>query len=224
MISGSVKANPYPTMKGRMKTKRTKVTKRHSKLMLKLRSWGNYIDEAYELESLLAKKPTCLQIEFVGSGEIPADSALLMRSMILKRSTQTRIITNARSSLQGATSLVWLLGDTRLIREDARLHFRPAGPFVASERSTGWRDRNFSHEEDMEEEDYIRVLHAINEFLPVRELAGRPVEVSVLKEFGLVDNEKVDDQLATAFGRSKERGEKQPTSNTEKEVLKEASR
>ncbi len=107
-----------------MKTKRTKTPKRHSKLLLKLRSWGNYIDEASQLESLLAKKPARLQIEFVGSGEIPADSALLMRSMILKRSPNTHIVTNARSSLQGATALIWLLGDKRLIREDARLHFR----------------------------------------------------------------------------------------------------
>src|SRR5262245_66051434 len=110
-----------------MKTLRTKTTKRHSKLLLKLRSWGGYIDEAYELESLLAKKPARLQIEFVGSGEIPADSALLMRSMILKRSPRTRIVTNARSGLRGATLLIWLLGDTRLIREDASFHLRPAG-------------------------------------------------------------------------------------------------
>jgi hypothetical protein len=203
-----------------MKTKRTKTTKRHSKLLLKLSSWDTYIDEAYQLESLLAKKPARLQIEFVGSGEIPADSALLMRSMILKRSPTTRIVTNARSSLQGATSLVWLLGDKRLIRQDARLHFRAAGPFVADGVSTGWRDRNFSHEEDMEEEDYIRVLQAINEFLPVKELAGRPVEVSVLKEFGLIDNEGVDDLLATAFGREKRRRER-PRTRKKKELMKE---
>ena len=79
-------------MKGHMKAKRkcTKTAKRHSKLLLKLRSWGSYIEEAYLLEKLLARKPSSLQIEFVGSGEIPADSALLMRSMILKRSPRTR--------------------------------------------------------------------------------------------------------------------------------------
>src|SRR5262245_42751251 len=209
-------------MKGRMKTKRTKTTKRYSKLLLKLRPWGSYIDEAYQLESLLAKKPARLQIEFVGSGEIPADSALLMRSMLLKRSSRTRIVTNARSSLQGATSLVWLLGDTRLIREDARLHFRAAGPFVPEQSPTGWRDRNLWHDEDMEEEDYVRVLHAINEFLPVKELAGRPVEDSVLREFGLIENTAVDGLLATAFGRAKERRETQRASK-QKEMLKSPS-
>jgi hypothetical protein len=51
-----------------MKAKRTKKTKRHSKLLLKLRSWGNYSEEAYQLEKLIARKPSRLQIEFVGSG------------------------------------------------------------------------------------------------------------------------------------------------------------
>jgi len=215
-------------MKGRMKskrkrTKRTRSVKRPSKLVLKLRSWGNYIDEAFQLETLLAKKPARLQIEFVGPGEIPADSALLMRSMILKRSERTRIVTHARSSLQGATVLIWLLGDTRLIRKDARLSFRPAGPFVTDDAVTVWKDRSFFDDDDMEKDDYVRVLQAINEFLPVKELAGRPVEMSVLKEFGLVDNAKVDDLLAIAFGREKERSQKlQPT--VKKELAKEASR
>ena len=146
-----------------------------------------------------------------------------MRSMLLKRSSQTRIVTYARSSLQGATLLIWLLGDTRLIREDARFHFRPAGPFVADDASTGWKDRSFCDADDMEEEDYVRVLHAINEFLPVKKLAGRPVEASVLKEFGLIDNVEVDGLLATAFGRAKERCESSRTS-TKRELLKEASR
>jgi hypothetical protein len=205
------------------RTKRARAAKRSSKLVFRMRAWGNYITEAFQLETILARKPARLQIEFVGTGEIPADSALLMRSMLLKRSEQTRIVTNARSSLQGATVLIWLLGDTRIIREDARLSFRPAGPFVADDAVTAWKDRSFFDDDDMEEDDYVRVLHAINEFLPVKELAGRPVEMSVLKEFGLVDNEKVDDLLATAFGREKERSQKQQPA-VKKEPAKEASR
>jgi hypothetical protein len=213
-------------MKGHMKsnrTKRTKSLKRPSKLVLKLRSWGNYIDEAYQLETMLARKPSRLQIEFAGPCEIPADSALLMRSMILKRSERTRLVTNARSSLQGAPVLIWLLGDTRLIREDARIQFRPAGPFMPDDAVTVWKDRNYFDEDDLEEEDYIRVLEAINEFLPVKELAGRPIETKVLKQFGLIDNQEVDDLLAAAFRREKERREKRrPAVKTE--LPKEASR
>jgi hypothetical protein len=75
----------------------------------------------------------------------------------------------------------------------------------------------------MEEEDYIRVLQAINEFLPVKELAGRPVETSVMKQFGLIDNQKVDDLLAAAFRREKERVQKH-RSTVKKELAEEASR
>jgi hypothetical protein len=46
------------------------------------------------------------------------------------------------------------------------------------------------------------VLQVINEFLPVKEMAGRIIGVSVLKQFGLVENEQVDGFLATAFGKS----------------------
>lgn len=224
------KSPPASLLKGLMKskrikrTKRTKTVKRPSKLLIKLRSWGSFINEAYQLETMLAKKPKQLQIEFVGPGEIPADSALLMRSMILKRSPQTRLVTNARSSLQGATVLIWLLGEKRHIRDDARLQFRAAGLFVADDAPVTWKDRSFfNDDDDMDEDDYIRVLQAINEFLPVKELAGPPIDVSVLKQFGLIDSDKVDALLATAFGRAKE-CRKNRRARVKRQEAKEASR
>ena len=36
------------------------------------------------------------------------------------------------------------------------------------------------------------MLQLINEFLPVSEFAGRVVNVGVLRDFGLVENERVD--------------------------------
>jgi hypothetical protein len=204
-----------------MKTKRSK---RHIKSSLRLDCGGCYLDEARQLEKILAGKPARVQIELAGCFEIPSDSALLLRSIIQGRSRRTRIITNARSSLQGATVLVWLLGDTRLIRDDARLHFRAAGPFVAGDDpKAGWRDASLWAGNDLEEEDYIRVLHLINEFLPVKELAGRPIGLPVLKEYGLVDNEKVDHFLASSFRKEKPLEEKQ-RAKVKNRLAKEASR
>jgi hypothetical protein len=206
------------------RTKQTKGAKRQSRQLFKLSTYGSCIEDAYRLEAILAKKPKRLQIDIAGSGQIWADSALLLRSVLLNRSPRTRIVTNARSSLEGATVLIWLLGDLRLIREDARLYFRGAGPFQnEADKRPVWNDRSFFYDDPLEEEDYLRVLQAINEFLPVKELAGRPVEVSVLKEFGLVDNENVDGLLARAFGRGKERNEK-PRTSKQKQAVKEASR
>jgi hypothetical protein len=54
---------------------------------------------------------------------------------------------------------------------------------------------------DPEDADYERVLKLINEFLPVRQFAGRIVSVNMLREFGLVDNEHVSSLPATASSK-----------------------
>ena len=172
---------------------------------------------------MLAKKPKELHIEFVGSGEIPADTALLMRSMILRRSPKTRIVTNARSSLFGPTILIWLLGDTRQLREDAQLRIRPAGPYMPNDTRIAWEDRCTCDECEIEESNYIRVIEAINEFLPAKELVGQSIELPVLKQFGLVENEKLDSLLATAFRRDKGQGKKERSSRP-KQLAKETAR
>jgi hypothetical protein len=46
------------------------------------------------------------------------------------------------------------------------------------------------------------MLQLIDEFLPVKEFAGRVVNVGVLRDFGLVENEHVDNFLTSAFSKS----------------------
>src|ERR1044071_1052159 len=94
------------------------------RLRVEVRSWGNYVEQIAELKRVLAKKPRTLHIEIIGTGEISADSALRFRAALMERSSRTRIVTNAHSTLQGGSVLLWLLGDGRTIREDARLYFR----------------------------------------------------------------------------------------------------
>jgi hypothetical protein len=188
---------------------KTKSPQRLSRFQLVISPYGNfyYIERIRKLERVLARKPRAVQIDLVGIGEIPADSALLLRSVLMNRSPKTRIITNARSSLQGASVLVWLLGDRRLIRSDARLFFRRSTLSENGEGTDVWKDVeakswDVSDDIDPEEADYARVLQAINEFLPVKELAGRLIHLPVLRQFGLVENEKVDGFLASAFAKS----------------------
>jgi hypothetical protein len=156
-----------------------------------------------------------VRIEIVGSDEIPADPALRIRNALLERSAQTRIVINARSSLQNGSVMIWLLGDVRTIRNDAKIFFRRADlPDDAEIDPNGdWRSEakyadSFS-EIDPDEGDHARVLQVIDEFLPVKEFAGRLIGVAVLKQFGLVENERVDGFLASAFGK---------TSNAEQDI------
>ena len=193
---------------------KTRTLSGHRQFELKLLGYGNcyYIERVARLEAALARKPRVLQINLIGTGEIPADAALLFRSVLLARSPRTQIITNARSSLQNGSVLVWLLGGRRLIRDDARVFFRratlpegdtePAKDDKCSDAEPKFCD-SYS-EIDPEEGDHVRVLQCINEFLPVKELVGRLIEVPVLRQFGLLENEKVDQFLATAFGAKRE--------------------
>ncbi len=60
---------------------------------------------------------------------------------------------------------------------------------------------------DADEGDYARVLQIINEYLPVKEMAGRLIGVPVLRQFGLIENEKMDSFLAAVFSRCAETAE-----------------
>jgi len=173
--------------------------------------YGNYVERIAELERVLAKKPRVLQIEIVGTGEIPADVALRFRAALMERTPSTRIFTRARSSLQGGSVLVWLLGESRTIRDDARLYFRRTTLSEDDEvQENGvWKENEAQYRDsyswfDPEEGDYARVLQIINEFLPVKEMAGRLIGVPVLRQFGLIENEKVDQFLASCFQQESE--------------------
>lgn len=180
---------------------------------LKLTGYGDsyYIKRALKLESVLKEKPKILRLEMIGEGEIPADTALLFRSILMGRSPDTELVTNSRSSLQGASVLVWLLGDQRTIRDDARVFFRrnPLADEDPVEVYAGLGTAEPKYKDsyssvDPEDADYARVLEHINEFLPVTEFAGRIVSVSVLGDFGLVGNQRVDTALAAAFSKNRQ--------------------
>jgi hypothetical protein len=182
-----------------------------------------YIERLAKLEKALARRPCRFQIDLVGRGQIAADWALLIRSILLHRSPRTRLITNARSSLQDGSVLVWLLGDQRILRDDARIFFRRADMSDNNEADTNevWKESDLKYvdsysEVDPEDSDYIKVLRLIDEYLPVKELAGKVVNLPVLRQFGLVENEQLDCFLATAFGRPQEISGRSPAEPRQK--------
>lgn len=179
---------------------------------VEVNSWSDYVERIAELERVLAKKPRELHIEIVGTGEISADSALRFRAVLIERSPKTRIVTHARSSLQGGSVLLWLMGESRTIRDDARICFRRS---TLSEddvlpENGAWKNDEPAYRDsysriDPDESDYARMLELINEFLPVEEMTGRLIGAPVLKQFGLIENETVDSYLSTVFSKSEER-------------------
>jgi len=203
-----------------MKPRSTRSLRR---LLFKVRFFCDYSDQIGQLERALSRKPEKLQLDILGSGELSPDMALLVRSVLLDRSPRTHLITNARSSLQDGAVLVWLMGDTRLIREDAKVYFRKSNQ-EEDEDGEDWKDGESSDSElDLEDVDYAQVLQHIDNFLPVKELAGRALDLELLRQFGLVENEKVDQFLASAFAKtpaSREPGQPGPEPQPEKFIPK----
>lgn len=200
---------------------KTKTRRSRRRITLRIEGYCNcdHIEHIHKLEAALARKPRELHLELIGAGEIPADMTLLIRSILLKRSPQTRLLTNARSNLQGGTVLVWLLGDERIIRDDATVFFRKANlPERNESEAEVWKDPEFkfwdSDEIEPDEASYARVLERINEFLPVKEFTGRIISVPELRQFGLVENEKVDQFLATVFACEKKAAKPPPVRET----------
>jgi hypothetical protein len=192
---------------------KTQIVKGKCRFRLKLQSYADsyYIKRITKLESVLARKPAVLELEMIGGSEVSADFALLLRSVLLKRSPRTQLVTNARSSLDNGSVLIWLLGDQRVIRNDARVYFKrnPLADLERVEVFAGLGEAAPKYKDsyssiDPDDTDYERVLQLINEFLPVNEYAGRVISVELLREFGLVDNERVDKFLATSFSKSEQ--------------------
>jgi hypothetical protein len=164
-----------------------------------------YIERVAKLEDALADVPKQLHLELMGDGEIDVDWALVIRDVLIQRSAETRLITQARSTLKNGSVLVWLLGDHRIIRDDARVFFRRADysePAATPEKV--WDNDLMEYvdscsEADPEEASLARVLQLINEYLPVQELVGRMIDVPTLRQFGLIENEKLDALLTSAF-------------------------
>ena len=186
--------------------------KRITDFRLKLPCFDNayYVKRALKLEATLKQKPKALQIEMVGEGEIPADTALLIRSILMSRPPGVELVTNARSSLQGGSVLIWLLGDRRTIRDDARIFFKrnPLEDESPVEVYAGFGQAESKYKDSYssinpEDADYARVLKLINGFLPVQQFAGRIVSVNILREFGLVENQPVGGVPAAAPSKSK---------------------
>jgi hypothetical protein len=200
-----------------MKTHKNRSTRR---FQLELSSYGSGVELVAKLEAALQKKPRRLQLDLVGVGEISPDAALRIRAALRVRAPKITVITNACSSLQNGAVLVWLLGDERRIRDDATIYFRRAnlGMLQFAEVDGNWNEEqaycdSYSAPEP-EEGDYARVLQHIDEFLPVRELVGKLVGASVLRQFGLIENERVDEFLATTFARAQKRIQKRSIRST----------
>jgi len=145
-------------------------------------------------------------------GKVPVDTQAMIGRMVrvypelaeilaTKRNGVT-IITDAWSPIIGSSVLTWLTGDIRRIRKTAYLNFRsPLDNGNPRRRNFPWDDcfDLFAGDAepgiDLAEQDYKTVLQLIDEYLPIKQMAGKIITPDMLKEFGLLENSPLDNLL-----------------------------
>lgn len=122
------------------------------------------------------------ELHLLGPGNILPDTALAISRVLQQRPADVTLEITAHSSLINADLLVFLAGDTRILRSDAWIVFekpsstpssRHARPGASGALCTGYQT------------DYHQVYDGITRILPAQ-LAGRRIHASELSEW-LVD-------------------------------------
>lgn len=151
------------------------------------------------LQAALADAPRTLNIELIGPGALLHDTALMLHEEIRKRPAGTRIHARARTCLLDGAILLWLAADTRSMRSDTWIQLSALpdeSTFCGSEH---YPNSIRATEETPAETDFRTIVRYIDEFLPVREIAGFRLFEPDLRELGVIDDGDVPDPLAGYF-------------------------
>lgn len=155
------------------------------------------------LEEAIAKEPNILTVELIGPAAVAPDKALLLYDALMHRSSKTHLITYGRSCLLDSAVLLWLAGDERRMRGDAWIQM---DSLERLEDTQPWSKatepfRRFKKPVLIPPliTDYRTVARYINMYLPLEEVADRPIFQDELKELGLIESPESVQQLERLF-------------------------
>ncbi|MEI7729363.1 MAG: hypothetical protein WCO56_07310 [Verrucomicrobiota bacterium] len=178
-----------------------------------------------ELIARFQTKPKLLILKFLGINEMNLDSALVLHETLKHRPPDMKLVTDACSPIIGPGVLIWLLGDVRRIRPTAWIFFR--GPRSHRERGhrppwreagEWWQQQEDTTTPDLREIDYHTLLRLINDYLPVKLLAGKPLTPHILGEYCLLGDEptgKLTGDQVTGVAAAKKTSPPEPKVNSQ---------
>lgn len=185
-----------------------------------------------ELEAALVagpKRPKGLLLKLIGPGGLPHWAALAMHDLLRHRPPEIRLAAQAYTPLLSGDALLWLEAEARSLAPGAFILLPTAeaassmeGDLIGSGASGGiyflmqqtLMEGSLAHRTGFE-----LVLARLEEFLPVREWAGRALFAAELREFGLLDD-GIDDFLHSVSGGLEDL-EKQPECQTDNPLASE---
>jgi hypothetical protein len=167
----------------------------------------NIVTQLSLLESALEKEPLFFNLQLIGPAVMASDKALLLYDALMQRSPRTRLITYARSCLLDATVLLWLAGDERKIRETAWIQMDSLERLLDTEP---WKNPEVARRRSISKfvtepawvTDYRTAARLLNEYLPLEEVADRPIFRAELAELGLLATADEEIHLTKCFAKS----------------------
>lgn len=167
----------------------------------------NALTQLSLLESALEKDPSIFNLQLIGPSVMASDKALMLYDALMQRSPKTRLITYARSCLLDAAVLLWLAGNERKIRETAWIQMDSLERLLDTEP---WKNPEVSRRRSINKfltepawvTDYRTAARILNEYLPLEEIADRPIYKQELVEMGLLTSSEEERHLAACFSNA----------------------
>jgi len=163
----------------------------------------NAVTQLSLLESAIEKEVPIFTLELIGPSVMASDKALLLYDALMQRNPKTRLITYARSCLLDATVLLWLAGDERRIRETTWVQMDSLERLLDTQP---WKNPEVARRKNSKfvtepawVTDYRTAAQLLNEYLPLEEVADRPIYKEELEEMGLLTSSEEERYLAECF-------------------------
>ena len=161
-------------------------------------------DEIYtNVKEAISKKPSVLEIDLVGLGNLPQDLCLSLWYLLTSKDPKTHLVVCCNGNLIDGEVLVLLAADEKKIRPKTWMEISSLKKYEAMDFSRrNWSSKQFGsqHDEPFFITDYRNVFEVMNRHLPCELLSKGRVDIeSTFREYGLLNSEEEEEVFQSLF-------------------------
>jgi hypothetical protein len=161
-------------------------------------------DEIYSnLKEAISKKPSVMEIDLVGLGNLPQDLCLSLWYLLTSKDPKTHLVVSCNGNLVDGEVLILLAADEKKIRPRTWMEISSLKKYEAMDFSRrAWSSKQFGsqHDEPFFITDYRNVFEIMNRYLPCELISKGRVDIrETFKEYGLLHSEQEEESFRNLF-------------------------
>ena len=161
-------------------------------------------DEIYtNVKEAISKKPSVLEIDLVGLGNLPQDLCLSLWYLLTSKDPKTHLVVCCNGNLIDGEVLILLAADEKKIRPRTWMEISSLKKYEAMDFSRrAWSSKQFGsqHDEPFFITDYRNVFEVMNRYLDCECLSKGRVDIeSTFREYGLLNSEQEEEVFQSLF-------------------------